>query len=290
MKFVKTIIIFLCLFLTTVSAFSQTNAYSVYSLDATKNFHGQQSAFTIKTNTLVLNERDTDKSQHPVNIKTGNQFHTVSIGTISGAKKVRHESQKRDGSSYKSRKIERKPNKLKAVKNSKIDSLPQKLSTWHPFLNANISTFDLDIPQSMQVNNGAPYPAPYNLDRYTVNKKTQTALSLVAGFKKEYVRQWLPSYSLGLLIQHLFNKSITGYIVQYSLPQFTNYHYHWDISSDLLALYSKVDITKYHGFTPFVNVGLGLSVNKASNVEEIALDNITPRVGPGFGGKQHGNF
>ncbi|KTD22581.1 outer membrane protein [Legionella londiniensis] len=158
------------------------------------------------------------------------------------------------------------------------------------FLAADISMAWPEFSNDMTIDNGAPYPAPYNQDQYTVKSQKQAALGILGGLQWQRQNDWIPAYSLGLRYQHLFSRSYSGLIVQYSLPQFTNYHYSWDINSDALMLFSKVDIYRFGRFLPYVDIGLGASINHSRHFQESALPGITPRLSPYFGDKTKPNF
>lgn len=147
-----------------------------------------------------------------------------------------------------------------------------------------------NLPSSMSVNNGASCVASLNKDVYSVKKGTDTAFSVNAGYQWQNERQWFSGYALGLRYQHFYMKSIKGTVTQYALPQFLNYNYTWDLGSDLIALASKIDITRYGSFTPFIDLGLGLALNHTGTFSEMAVAGVTPRISPRFGGQRQRNF
>lgn len=92
----------------------------------------------------------------------------------------------------------------------------------------------------------------------------------------------LPFVSLGLKASLDFYSTVSGHIEQYSLPQMNNYNYSYKIHSQTLLAVLKADLINYHNFMPYLSVGAGYSQNKFSNYQESPLNNVTPRVSPGF--------
>lgn len=147
-----------------------------------------------------------------------------------------------------------------------------------------------NLPNMMTVNNGAP--VPYNLDRYDVESNgAHGLLALMGGYKWARQSQWLSGIALALRYQRLFAKSLDGFaITQYFLPQFRNYIYSWALSTDLITLYSKIDLFHYQRFTPFIDVGVGIAMNHARRFHEVALSGVTPRISPAFLNRTHNNL
>ena len=136
---------------------------------------------------------------------------------------------------------------------------------------------------NMYVNNGSFFPPPYDTDIYSTNQSTSALVNLSAGRRWERQSNWFPAFSLGLFYQHSFLDNVAGTITQYSLPQFTNYTYNWNLSSDILLASAKVNLYAQNRFSPYVTVGLGGAFNH-SNYNETALPGVTPRTSPGFSG------
>ncbi|MCX7117759.1 MAG: outer membrane beta-barrel protein [Legionellales bacterium] len=144
---------------------------------------------------------------------------------------------------------------------------------------------------SMTVSNGSPYPPPLNVDHYSVNgNQTSGVIAVLGGYQWRHQGEWIPAYSLALRYQHFFNASLNGVVTQYSLPQFANYNYTWNVDSNLISLYSKIDLFQYGRFTPFFDVGVGAAINHTSDFNETALSGVTPRISPAFQSNSQTSF
>lgn len=134
-----------------------------------------------------------------------------------------------------------------------------------------------NTPSVMTVSNGSFYPSPYDVDRYSIEAGTDAALSARVGYKWQRQREWIPAYALALRYQHMIANDVGGHIMQYSMPEFLNYDYHWDLHSDTLSLDAKIDLHQYGRFTPFVDLGLGFALNHAGGYSETAFAGVSPR-------------
>lgn len=161
---------------------------------------------------------------------------------------------------------------------SSISTPPFKL-----YLGAMGSVFRPSLSDSININNGANAPYPYNTDSYSIKHDTANALALQVGYEWQSKKRWFPAYSLGFQLAHYWLETIKGTIEQYSLPQFQNYSYGWDLKSDVFTINSKVNVFQYGSFSPFVNAGVGIAVNHANHFHETAFNGVTPRTSPGFG-------
>ena len=147
-----------------------------------------------------------------------------------------------------------------------------------------------DLSHGITVNNGSPYPAPYNVDQLSIHNDTGSAFGLLAGYKWHRQSTQLPGFSLALRYQRVFAKNINGTITQYSMPEFTNYNYAWKLRSNYVSAFSKLDLYQFGPLTPFVDLGLGVAVSRSSNFSETALPGVTPRYSPAFGNHNQSNF
>ena len=141
------------------------------------------------------------------------------------------------------------------------------------------------------VNNGSLFPLPYSQDRFSSSSSSTKALiSLFAGKSWQRDQPWLPAYSLGVLYQSLFSSPLQGSITQYSLPEFTNYRYQAQASSNLVLASGKWDLYRYHQALPYVTAGLGAAFNRFNGYQETALPGVTPRLSPGFADNSNSRF
>ena len=139
------------------------------------------------------------------------------------------------------------------------------------------------INNPLTVNNGSGFPSPNDLDSFTTGTNAALLLGVDGGYQWQRESRYFPAYALGLRYKHFFNSNVGGQITQYSLPEFTNYNYKWNLSSDILLFTGKLDLVRFGAFSPFVNGGVGVTFNHASGYQETALNDVTPRISPSFG-------
>lgn len=152
------------------------------------------------------------------------------------------------------------------------------LNGWYGFAKVGSQKSTIDNPLS--INNGSGFPAPYDKDIYTTNTKSSAVAGVGAGY---YWSDWaLPGVSLGINYSHYFNSANNGQIIQYGLPEFTNYNYQWKTTSDLVLASAKLDLYRWNALAPYIQGGVGFSANKAKSYSEQALAGVTPRISPQF--------
>jgi opacity protein-like surface antigen len=138
------------------------------------------------------------------------------------------------------------------------------------------------VDSNLGVNNGSGYPAPFGTDSYSTSTKSAAIAGMEGGYRWVRNNQWLPAYTLGLRYKHLFSTNVGRQITQYSTPEFTNYNYNWNVSSDVLLIASKLNLVQFGQFLPYVTGGVGIAFNHAANYNETALAGVTPRTNPAF--------
>ena len=161
----------------------------------------------------------------------------------------------------------------------------------HPwFLNAQVGGQKMGFASSTTVNNGSGLPSPYSQDLYTVNHPEMTGLlGFQLGHRWELSQAWLTAFSLGAKYQYFLPSHVNGQVIEYSLPQFTNYDYKWQAASNLILANAKVNFINYRGFSPYFNGGVGAVFNLNEAYSETALAGVTPRISPSYannGGSQ----
>lgn len=141
---------------------------------------------------------------------------------------------------------------------------------------------------NMYVKNGSFYPPPFDTDIYSATQNASASALLNATVGRRWTREskWFPAYSLGLFYQHSFTGNAGGTVTQYSDPEFTNYNYHWNPSSDILLASIKLNLYDKNQFSPYVTAGLGGAFNQ-SHYNETALPDVTPRISPDFSGSSN---
>ncbi len=158
------------------------------------------------------------------------------------------------------------------------------------YVTADAGVFKPIVKSTILIDNGSCFDAPNNMDRYSTTASNPLSMALTAGRYWEQERNWFPGYYLGLRYQHLLDHSVDGSIMQYSLPAYTNYHDSWNISSNVLLAYTKLELMKIGPIRPYVNGGLGVSINQFSSYKEYGEPPITIRTSPAFASRNKGVF
>ncbi|MDP3558742.1 MAG: TonB-dependent receptor [Legionellaceae bacterium] len=140
---------------------------------------------------------------------------------------------------------------------------------------------------SINVPNGAPYPAPYNQDLLSVSDKTPTFAGLSFGRRWADNDSVLSAYILGLRYQHWFNTGVDGTIQQYSLSNFENYQYDWGMTANVLSLYGKINLRWLEHFAPYLEGSVGAGFLQTRSYSETALAGVTPRISPAYADKSN---
>ncbi|CAM2995595.1 Opacity protein and related surface antigens [Legionella steigerwaltii] len=169
---------------------------------------------------------------------------------------------------------------IESIKNTVPPSIFNTQSSWFIALGGGAQFPELH--SQMKVNNGSGFPSPFDFDRYSITNDNGGVIAASAGRRWQNNNFWFPSYSLSVFWQYFFKTHIRGEITQYSLPEFTNYNYNLDFTSNLLLASGKINLFRYVIFSPYVNGGIGSSFNNVSNYREEAFSGVTPRVSPGF--------
>lgn len=230
-----------------------------------KNICIQVDSFVNLLNAQNCQEKIQLKTSYPVEITNKKTFYRIRVGPIHSAEKVRAVAD------------------ILSKKNVKITKLNQLTSQSNWFAFAAIGGQGPQFDSAMQINNGSSFAAPYHQDSYAVNHDTfQPMVAVFAGKRWQRDSAWLPAYSLGVRYESLFTTTVHGVISQYSLPEFTNYDYTWNIVSNLLFASAKVNLYQYKRLLPYVTAGLGGAFNRASGYEENALPGVTSRFSPDF--------
>jgi opacity protein-like surface antigen len=282
------------------------SAQVVYGLDNASTFnskhHGpfmvQAGSFLLKQNALQLKSKLSTQLHYPVQISHRQDYYLVVIGPLSSSAEVRKVGGRKMSLPEKHPTVMKADHKSKRLINVP-NSMPTQVITnsttelngnW--YIGADAGLIWSKFNNKMTVNNGSNYPAPENVDLYSMNDHEQTPpmIALSGGYRWQRDQTWIPGYSLGLRYQHLFAQNLTGTIQQYSLAEFNNYTYNWETSADVLSLYSKVDLFQYKRVMPYIDAGIGTSFNNASIYKETALTGVTPRISPSFQSQTQSNF
>jgi len=151
------------------------------------------------------------------------------------------------------------------------------------FAGASIGLQNPHLDGYYTINNGSGFSPPGNMDSYSTQMDSTGVVSFDGGYRWQQDTAWIPAYALGLRYSHSFDTDIGRKITLFSLPDFTNYTYKWDIASDIFLLTAKINLFQWHHILPFLSGGAGVTFNTASNYQETALPGVTPRISPAFG-------
>ena len=68
---------------------------------------------------------------------------------------------------------------------------------------------------------------------------------------------WLPDYSFGIRFLYMSAATVSGYIDQYSMPEFRNYNYTYDTAIMNLMAVFKLGLVRWNNIVPFIMLGAG---------------------------------
>ena len=282
------------------------NASVIYGLNNAQRFTSstngpffvQAGSFYSKQNARQLQAKLSASTDYPVQIRIVGKYHSVVIGPLPSMAAVRAISRGRAAEVAKPAPIivpkttaamAQKAAPVKrhmptVIKTYPFKSLPPLLNngiahSW--FVSTDVGIMHTSTNSEMTVHNGSNYSPPMNTDQYSVTQPTPVMLDLIAGHRWKRDNQWLPAYAFALRYQHLFSHKIKGDITQFG--EIENYDYSWNVSADALSLYSKFDLAQYKRVMPYVDAGIGVSLNRSGNYSEVAYSSVLPRNSPAYG-------
>ena len=126
------------------------------------------------------------------------------------------------------------PGFSKNTENNFLQPILNSPGNWFLTLGAGVQFPEWRNP--MKVNNGSGFPAPYDNDLYSTKNQSEAVIALAIGRRWQRNDFWFPySYSLGVFWQYFFRTNLGNTITQYALPEFTNYKYNWQLTSNHIA-------------------------------------------------------
>jgi opacity protein-like surface antigen len=150
------------------------------------------------------------------------------------------------------------------------------------------------LDSKISVSNSNSLPSPYNHDLYYSREDDQGVVSASAGYRWETANQWLSAYSAGLSYQYFFKNNSGCCVVRNATP---DYRYKWDISSNVLLAFAKVNIFQYtmgsghyNNISPYINVGVGAAFNRSNAYSESVLSGAATRISPAFADNTSSQF
>lgn len=154
-------------------------------------------------------------------------------------------------------------------------------SDWYVAFGVGAQSTQWNSP--LRISNGFEFDSPCDIDLYSTKGASGATVAFSVGRRWYNENAWFPAYSVGLLWQYLFRVNLGNTLItQYSLPEFANYTYHWQVASNVLMIAGKLNITQFWNMSLYINGGVGASINRSYDYNETALPGVTPRISPGF--------
>lgn len=280
--------------------FAHTVVYGVENLDklndsVNKPFYVQMGSFTTSANAIRYQHQLKMKTQAKIFIRHHSGRYQVRIGPFNDFASLKKMAQNfSQDQSFQHQAIVIKPNKTTYQSKTQSLALEDKTlgvhhaSNWYVSIQAGARK--PTSPSSTTVNNGSGFTPPYNQDIYTANSGHANALiGIQTGYRWILERDWISALTLGANYTYFFNSAVNGQVIQFSLPQFTNYNYTWKTASNLFIANSKLNFINFHQFSPYVTGGIGASFNHC-RYSEAALVGVTPRISPNYTDKSSSQF
>lgn len=270
------------------------NAVHITGKSLKRIYFLQLGAFTKKNNAQQLARKIQAKTQYPVIIShSGNAF-SVRVGPVNTQELHQLSAKLSQNSNLTPIKHNSSPKQIHNMQ-SRPQSLVKEASrplpthsvtketvneTGNWYVTAKIGAQETTPDDQFTVNNDSGFASPFDKDIYTNSSDSSLLLGIGGGYR--FTNMILPAVSVGIYYSHFFNMDIDGQVIQYSLPEFTNYNYQWKVKSDLVLASVKANVLRWKNLMPFVQGGLGVSSNRASQYYESALPDVTPRISPNF--------
>lgn len=282
----------------TVLLFSSTvfSKTTIYGLENASHFNSVvQEDFYIQAKSFLHKKKAENyknllqtKTFHPVTITHNDRFYRVIIGPFKSSAMVRQAADEMLGQPSKT--IVTSKEIVAPSPNHSSLIAPTNKANWYVSVGAGGQTSNFS--STMTVNNNSGAPAPYDQDIYSLkHNNTQAAIVLALGRRWERNSIWFPSFSAGLFYQQSFATNPGDTVMQYSVPEFTNYTYNLNISSNIFLGLFKLNIVQWGRVSPYLLAGMGGAFNRAYDYGENPIEGLTAvRVSPGYEGNTTGQF
>ncbi|KTD36781.1 Sporulation related domain protein [Legionella nautarum] len=287
-----------------------SHAVTFYGLDSIEHYHGksngaffiQMGNFSGKLNAYHYQEKMQQKISYPIKLERKGGNYVVMIGPLRSMGQVR-EVVAQTRSRFVQRKIPQtssilffrgrqkqkaQPVAVRTIIRPEKEPLEKETIEYFGLINENwyIGAFGgvqrNDITHKITVNNGSGAQSPYDKDSYLSGVYSQALAGASGGYRWEFNNRLFPALGVGLRYQRVFARNVGKSILQYSMPEFANYGYNWQIYSDVALATAKLNFFQYRAFTPYLSGSVGAGFNKARSYKEVALQGVTPRISPAF--------
>ncbi|KTC93815.1 SPOR domain-containing protein [Legionella drozanskii] len=285
------------------------HAVTFYGLDSIQHYHGrsngaffiQMGNFSGKLNAYHYQKRMQQKISHPIKLERKGGNYVVMIGPLGSMGQVREVVAQAKSRFVQTKKIPQE-SRFRFLRGKQKQSVPLTRTIIRPekeplekepveyfgLINENwyVGVFGgvqwNDISHKITVNNSSRAESPYNKDTYLSGINNQAFAGASGGYRWEFNNRWLPALGVGLRYQRVFARNVGKSILQYSMPEFANYNYSWQIYSDVALATAKFNFLQYRAFAPYLSGSVGAGFNKSRNYKEVALEGVTPRISPFF--------
>ncbi|WP_347251284.1 SPOR domain-containing protein [Legionella sp.] len=282
---------------------SFSHAVTFYGLESVEHYHGKTNGaffiqlgnFSAKLNAYHFQEKMQAKIAQPIKIERRGGNYVVMVGPLRSIAEVRTVVAqarsrvvrkpiseilitKRGQKGYASHKIIR-PEK-EPLEKEPVEHFALINENWYIGVLGGVQWND--ITHKITVNNGSNAQAPYNQDTYLSGVHDQAFAGAAGGYRWELNNSWIPAFALGLRYHRVFARDVGKSVLQYSMPEFGNYNYSWQIYSDVALATAKLNFFQYRTFAPYLSGGFGAAFNRARGYSEASLPGVTPRISPAF--------
>lgn len=298
------------------------HALILAGLDAAKNYQGKSNrhiyiragSFTHETNAKEVRAALRSRLNYPVKVAYKHGYYAVTIGPVASAAATRKIGEKIPAD------LKMTPAKpatpavvapspaapVKPITPAVVPKQPVAAEIAMPIIHTSqpIVTLPADWSRAVYISAGAGdmfnRVSGNNVlgtgdgwpdDNYVTNGITdQPYFALAAGYIWARPSDLVPFYSAGLKMTYVSTSTVSGYIDQYSLPEFRNYNFKYDIQLFNVMATVKADLYRWKNFMPYITGGLGVTNYYTSQYTETPTGGVTPRVSPGFGAGSGNNF
>jgi opacity protein-like surface antigen len=260
----------------------------VYGLENASHFNSHvQQDFYIQAGSFLYKKNAENekiflqtKIPYPIVITHSDRFYRVIIGPLASSFAVRQAAQS----------MVTKP--LQHTTPAWAKPIPAMSSKTNWYLGIGAGNQFSNFNTTMTVNNNSGAASPYDQDIYSLKRNnTQAVVTLSAGHRWERNRTWFPAYSVGAFYQHSVATNPGNTVTQYSTPDFTNYTYNLNVSSNLLLGLFKLNLVKWGRVSPYLLTGIGGAFNRTCCYGETPIAGLTAvRASPGYQGNTTGQF
>lgn len=262
--------LFLCSLLLTWPFMSSASSQTFYSLKEAQTFYSDKKndyylQITVKKNEPI----DYSKIHYPIAFHPKTNQTMMIIGPIPRADEVRAISKQLQPH----RPLRKKAAITKPTVQLSPIHTPKKTNHW--YLGSGVGAQQLNMDNPILVSN---ISTP---NRYWTQTNAELVVSGELGHEWSIENKWISALDIGFYYNHLFPTDI-GDRISVGNTKTRNYIYNWKLSSDVFLALGRVNLLKFEKFIPFVEGGIGSSLNHSTQYSEAPLPHIVQRENPLF--------